>query len=464
MRLCLTPSVVPVLIAVALTVPVAAADEAAPEALPADPVLGALVQEALLNNPDLRAAAEAVVAAQARPLQAGALADPMVALTYTNDGWGATLGRRDMTTLGVMASQDLPWPGKRSLRALIAAREADEVAQQLARAQLSVAAAVRRACYALQLSRVRLEIAREQAELGLDMEGAARARYTVGQGSQPDVLRALIEATRIGQVEAEQRAEEAVRVAELNRLLGRPQDAPVDTAAVALRPLREPFDGVLERLRALSPERAAAHAAVERARLAVALARKDFRPDFTVQAGYMNRGGLDAMWQAGVGIRLPLSRARRRSALSEAEARLRAAEARAESVELQLRFRTQERLARLTALEQMAALYESGVVPQDRIAVEAALAGYQSGRAPFVSVLAALGTLYSDRGAVAQLHAAHGQLRATIEEASLDVAAEMPGLPAMAGAAAMGTPSMDEPAMPPRAAGTTAAAAPGMDR
>ncbi len=450
-----------VLVALALTAAAPAQESLASEAAGSEALLDALVQEALSNNPDLRAAVDTLTAAEARPLQAGARADPMVSFSYTNDGWGPTLGARDMTTLAVMASQDLPWPGKRSLRAGIAAREAEEVAQQLARARLGVAAAVRRAYHALQLARVRRGIAGEQAALALEVEGATRARYTIGQGSQPDVLRALIEAARVGQVELEQRAEEAVRVAEINRLLGRRADAPVDTAPVGLRTVSEPEGVVLERLLATSPERAAARTAVERARLSAALARSDFRPDFTLQAGYMNRGGLDPVWQVGVGVLLPLSRARRRSALAEAEALLRAAQARVESVERQLRFRTQERLARLLAVEKITALYESGVVPQDRIAVEASLAGYQSGRAPFVSVLAAQGALYADRAVLAQLHAAHGQLRATLEEASLDAAAEMPGLPAMAGAAGMGTPAMAEPAMPRTKA---TAAAPGMDR
>jgi outer membrane protein TolC len=350
------------------------------------------------------------------------------------------------------------------LRARIAARDADEEVQQLARARLGVSAALRRSNPALQLSRVRRAIAREQAQLGLEVEGAARARYAVGQGSQTDVLRALIEATRVRQIEIEQAAEETVREAELNRLLGRLPEASVNTAPLAMFPLREPFEVVLERLRALSPERAAAHAAVERARLSVSLAGKDFRPDFTVGAGYMNRGGLDPMWQAAVGIRLPLSRARRHSALREAEARQRAAEARAAAVDRQLQFRTQERLARLAAVERMTALYEGGVVAQDRIAVEAALAGYRSGRTAFLSVLAALGTLYGDRATVARLHAAHGALCATLEEASLDGIVDVPGLPAAMDGAAMGPPAMDVPATPARARGSTVAADPNMDR
>ena len=61
---------------------------------------------------------------------------------------------------------------------------------------------------------------------------------------------------------------------------------------------------------------------------AVDLARKEYRLDFTDQGGYMNRGGLDPMWQAGVSLNLPLRRGRRAAAVAEAESALAAARAR----------------------------------------------------------------------------------------------------------------------------------------
>ena len=48
-------------------------------------------------------------------------------------------------------------------------------------------------------------------------------------------------------------------------------------------------------------------------------------------------------------------------------------------VRLQLRFRTQERLAQLRSEERIAALYEGGIIPQDGMSVEAAIANYQVG-------------------------------------------------------------------------------------
>ncbi len=148
-----------------------------------------------------------------------------------------------------------------------------------------------------------------------------------------------------------------------------------------------------------SPELYAAALAGERAGLAVAVAQKEYKPDFSVQAGYMNRGGLEPMWLAGVGLKLPVHRKRLASGLAEAEAQARASARLADSLRLQLRFRTEERMAQLAATEKLVALYGKGIVPQDLLSVDAAVANYQTGKVPFISVLEALTTLYNDRAA-----------------------------------------------------------------
>ena len=131
----------------------------------------------------------------------------MLSVVYTNDGWSPSLGTQDMTTLAFMGSQELPWPGKRRLRGDVAVLEADAVEQQLERVRLGVAADVKRAYYGLVLSRELLELVREQEQLWKQIEGVARARYAVGQGAQPDVLRVQIEVTRVEQLRTEQEAE-----------------------------------------------------------------------------------------------------------------------------------------------------------------------------------------------------------------------------------------------------------------
>ncbi len=239
-----------------------------------------------------------------------------------------------MTTLAFMVSQELPFAGKRRLRAELSTLDADAIAPQVARSRRALVAAVTRAYVGLVLSRELLELAAEQERLWKQIEGTARARYAVGQGAQPDVLRVQIEVTRVEQLRTLQQAEASIRAAELNRLLDRPSASAVETAErLALEPFDESLASVLERLTLESPELYAAALAGERAGLALAVAQKEYKPDFSVQAGYMNRGGLEPMWQAGVGVTLPVHRKRLASGLAEAEAQARASARLADSRE-----------------------------------------------------------------------------------------------------------------------------------
>src|SRR3990172_7990867 len=272
-----------------------------------DPLLSSLIEEALDKNPALMAAREAAASARFRPPQARSLPNPMFLTEYTNDGLSPSLGSQEMTTLAFMWGQEVPYAGKRGLRADALARAADQLDQQLERVKLSIAAAVKRAYNDLLLSRDLLGLIREQEEIWRQTESVIRARYAVGRGSQPDALRAQAEGVRIERLRLEQEAEAQIRVAEITQLLDRPSGPPLATGArLSLSPVDEGLEGVLRRLEALSPEVKSAALGVARSELGVALAQKEVKPDFVRQGGYMNRGGLDPMWIAGLGISVPL--------------------------------------------------------------------------------------------------------------------------------------------------------------
>jgi outer membrane protein, heavy metal efflux system len=411
-----------------------------------DPVLAALLAEARERNPDIQAAASALAAARQRPVQARALADPRLGVVFTNEGWSPSLGSMPDSALGVMVTQDLPFPGKRRLRGRLAELDAVEVEQRLERTRLGVAAAVRRAYYDLLAARALREITREQGVLWEQMEGVARVRYGVGQGNQQDVLRTQVEITRVQQFAVRQESEATSRLAALNGLLARPPESALETDPAALRPPdAAPFlEPTLASLRESSPELRAARSAETRSKVAIELAQREFKPDFGLQAAYMNRGGFDPMWQAGVSIALPLARGRRRAALAEAEAGASGTEATLRAIDLQLRFRTQERLAQLDAARRIATLYSEGVIPQDRMSVEAAIANYQAGRVPFVTVLEAVATLCDDRAAHVRVLASGQAALAALEEASLEPTSDLPAMGAAGAGASMSSSAAPE--------------------
>ncbi len=139
------------------------------------------------------------------------------------------------------------------------------------------------------------------------------------------------------------------------------------------------------------------------------------------------------MWSAGVGVTVPLwTRSKQKPLLLDAEGQERAAKAAEEAVRARLMARTTERLVRLSQLSRETRLDTEGILVQDRLTVDAALASYTTGGVPFITVLEALSTLYVDRRAAISRIADTLKTDADLRELSLDAASGPPMSPAAA--------------------------------
>jgi outer membrane protein TolC len=385
-----------------------------------DPALDALVAEALSKSPEISAAQAQARAARQRVAPARTLPDPSASVQYQNDGTAFSLGEEDMTFLGAMYSQPLPWPGKLRLAGEEAERRADQVeAERVGRARLAIEARVRRSYYDLALAEALLRLLDDRQVSWREMAGVARERYAAGLAVQQDALRAQIELLRLDETRAELAAQLANRRAEVNRLLRRPAEQPLEKpGTLELRTSLPALGDLIDAVRDRSPELAGARRAIEADRTRVERARKDFLPDFTASAGPMYRGGLDPMWQAGVGVSLPVfSGSRQRPLLAAAREELKSAEAQADSLALDLELATRERWEALKATLAVARLYSEAILPVDRISLESAVASYRTGKVPFVTVLEALNALYADREAYLSRLAEAERRRVAIDEA-----------------------------------------------
>ena len=395
----------------------------------APPAVNDLVAEALEKSPALAAARAGISAARERVAPAGALPDPMLRLSYENDGASISLGEEPMTRLSFMAEQPIPWPGKLAHAAKVASADASVVEAAVARLRLGIEADVRRAAARLLEAREARDLDREQEETWGRIESVARSRYAAGLGTQQDVLRAQAETTRLAQQVRRDEGAARTAEAELRRLLLRDPGTPVEVGG-RLRDARpEPPDAPAElaRAEAESPELEVARREADREALAIDLARRDLRPDLVASAGYMNRGSLPMMWSVGLGVTVPLFAGKKQGPrVREAEARLAGVRAAENDVRLRLRARTEERLALLAQLSEEARLDREALLVQDRLAVEAALASYSTGAVPFVTVLEAISTEFADRRAALARLAAFRVAEADIRERSL-AGPPMPG-------------------------------------
>lgn len=353
--------------------------------------LAALVEEALDNNPEILAARRRVEAARERPAQERSLPDPMVSASWASVGKpfpGAGLGDEPMANVGVMVTQELPYPGKRGLRAAIAAREADAETRRLDAVRLSVASRVRQAYHRLAYTSAVLDVLERNRELLDTLLKVSEARYSVGGAAQQDVFKGQAELTVLELQRQRMAQERTTRIAELNALLGRDPGSPLgETDTPALPPFTVTVDALLASARLQAPMLLRDRAMVERAELGVQSALKEYRPDFAVSAGYFNQGSMPAAYEFRFDVVLPLRRARRAAAVREQTALLGDARATTDATGRSLEARIQEDYQMAASSARLAQLYRDTLLPQVRLALESSLASYQTGRVEFLSVL-----------------------------------------------------------------------------
>jgi len=394
------------------------------DVVPASVEVDAFVAEALTNSPELAATRREADAARSRIAPAGALPDPMLTVFYENDGASFSLGTEPMTRLSFLAQQAIPLGGRRGLAEGVARADAERAGTRPARAALSLEGAVRRAYADLLAARENLRLDDDQIDTWRSVEESIRARYSAGLGSQQDVLRAQSERTRLLQQRRRDEASEKTALVLLRRLLARDAGAPIPTAARLLPgslPGAVPGADVLPRAFEETPELKDSSLAKERAGLAADLARRSGWPELVASAGYSYRGALPLMWSAGVGVSVPLWSSRRQKPMvAEAEAMRDVAASNETALRREIRARVEERLVVLQQLSDESRLDVEGVLAQDRLAVDSALSSYRAGTAPFVTVLEALGTLFTDRRAAVSRLAGFIRVEADLNELSLE--------------------------------------------
>lgn len=384
--------------------------------------LDSLIAVARTASPRLRAARARIEAARARIAPAGARPDPMLMAGIQN--FPVTKpGFTDFMTMKMVGiGQTIPYPGKLSLRTRAAERELSAARAELEGDQLEVEEAVKAAYYDLAYVDRALEIIERNRQLLVDFMKVTETRYTVGTGGQEDVLRVRVEVARLGEEAVALVEQRRAALARLNAVLDRPSDTPVVEPAVPRRVARAAIADSASRVRFASATlgaRAAdspfpplemlqaaavrqnpmlrAHEAMIAAQAArVELARKEHLPDFDVSLSYGQRDGFSDMVSAQISIPIPLQKGRKQDQLvAEARSELATLEAEHSERANVLRAEVARLHSELERDRSQLALYVKAILPQGRAALTSATAGYQVGRADFLSLLDTQATLFN---------------------------------------------------------------------
>lgn len=355
--------------------------------------LETVLQVALAQNPELAEVRSKLRAAVAQGRSAGRLPD--LELMYQQ--WGVplgepwALGRADSLMIGLR--QGLPAPGVLDARARAALEQAAARAEQVRSRVLEVSSKVKHAYYEYYRADREFDTHLEHAALTQEIIELARANYRAGAGGQEQILRAMVELTRVHNalhtLEAQRRSARAL----LNALMAREPEAPLGPVAEPI-----PFERQLEaaaleeKLLASRPELRAAEQMVKSGEASLEAAQKGARwPSFMVGVDYMpmpSRG--EHAYLAVASMTLPWLNPRHDDEVKEAEHSVAAEAAARDSVRNNSRYELRAALARYDGARRSFELVDKQLVPQARQSFEASRASFAAAKSDALGVLFAL--------------------------------------------------------------------------
>jgi outer membrane protein TolC len=350
-----------------------------------------LVQEAEQKNPQIAASFHGWQAARHVPNQASALPETQLSVQQFSVGSPrpfAGYSNSDFAYIGFGVSQDIPYPGKRQLRALAAAHEADSMEAQTDSVRRTVVGSLKMVYFRLAYIQQTLGVLQKSDELLNQVQQATEARYRVGQGNQQDVLKAQLQHTKILQEIAHHHQEEGLLEAQIKQFLARPQESPDIVADIlTLRTLPYSAAELLQRARDQNPDVHSKQASIQQHEARVELAHKNFRPDFNVGYTYEhNASQFRDYYMATFGIRLP-NRGRQKAELAEAQENQERARQELDAESQRVLSEVQQQYIRAKTSEERLNISSDGLVPQSEATFRSALSAYQSNKQDFESLL-----------------------------------------------------------------------------
>jgi outer membrane protein TolC len=350
--------------------------------------------EAESSNTQISAADHAWKAATHVAQQVTTLPDPQFTVQSFSVGSPkpfAGFSNSDFAYIGFGASQELPYAGKLRLKGQVASREADMQQTQADLLRSSITDQVKLLYLRLAYLDATLSILGRNDAVLKPLIETGLSRYSLGQGSQADVLKAQIEHTKILREVTMHHQEMGQLQASLKELLHRSQSSP-DIVPEPL--LLTPFQRTAEELQALimahNPAVSVETAGVHKQDAQLKSAQREGKPDFNV--GYMFQqtgGGYRDYYMLTVSMRLPRRKRVEAGVAEAAESLERSRQELDSQVQRQLA-EVQKQYIAVMNTEELLKEYKDGLLPQAQAAFRSEQTTYQSGKQAFGPVLSSL--------------------------------------------------------------------------
>ncbi len=362
-----------------------------------NPSLNSLIDEALKNNPQIRAAKYRYEAAKARVRLLRSLDDPKFEYEYdriTADMDAVMTGKTSpMRTFSI--SQEFPFPTKLFLKKQSAQKEANSYEQEYKETERKVIKELKESYFNLSLSIKKIEVTKENLDLLSQFIEIANRKYEVNKASQQDSLRAQVEYSKLSNQLVLLEQEEKIAKSMLLSLLNRQGDADIGIWEEENdKNLELTEDKILALTKENRPELKSFQEMLRKSEVDYALSKQEYLPDFMLKYKREEKNGSLGSWAGMVGVTIPLwFFDKQDSFVKEAKANMEVAKAEFKSTENMVLFEARSAYAKFEAAKNLVKIYETGVLPQAQAALETARLGYQADRIDFLDLLDSLRSL-----------------------------------------------------------------------
>ena len=361
-----------------------------------------LVKEAMQNNPEILAAQKKWDVFKAKVPQASALEDPMLGFGIVNLPTNFSFRDEDMTMKEVSISQKLPFPGKRPLMKEMAEKEAEAVSAEISSKVHQIIRDIKAAYYELSHVYRTSEVTHRNKQILEDFAKIAATRYSVGEGLQQDVLKAHVEVSKMVDellmLDQRKRALEA----KLNSLLNRPPETPLgEPEELAFRKLSFATEELQEMAIEMNPTLKGMKKMIETKEKALALAKKEYYPDFNIRFAYGQRDKtpegnsrrelLTGMMEVNIPI---FYKSKQDPKVAEAMADIQSIKAQYQAMKNEILFMIADMGSMIHRSERQLELYRTGIIPQASLQINSSLSAYRVNKADFMTLLDSQMTLF----------------------------------------------------------------------
>ncbi len=368
-------------------------------ALPPEPGLSDLLTYAALHSDALKAGFHRWQAAVERIPQARALPDPKLTYGYYIIEVETRVGPQRQS---VNVSQTFPWFGKLELRGGAAVEEAKAAWLRFQDEKLKLFSRVKAAYAEYYYLGRSVAVTRDSLKLLEQLERLVRTRYRTATASHPDLIRLQIEVSTLRDRLSSLEAMRGPALAALDAAMGRRAGAAALPwpGALPLEPVAASHEALVGRLRARNLALAALDAEAAAAEKRVELAKKDYWPDVTLGATYIDTGRRagqpDSSQPAVIGllsVNVPIWRDKLDAAVRAARHGQVALSARRDQAASDLEAELATELYHVRDARRKIELYVGTLIPKAREHLRVTQTAYASGASDFADVIDALRVL-----------------------------------------------------------------------